>query len=124
MTKNETDAAWESAEYNTKRAEKAELECDKLRQERDYYRKDNDRLINALAIEHSESQRLREAFSGAAALQEENERLRKLMVRLYNSGYSAGHDATVEGGFVDILPADMDTYHAEEVAEWLDGAMK
>ena len=37
----------------------------------------------------------------------------------YNSGYHAGHHYTVEGGYVDIHSSDMDTYHAEEVAELL-----
>ena len=54
---------------------------------------------------------------------EEIDRLRARVARLdyaavhiYNSGYHAGHHDTVEGGYVDIHPGDMDTYHAEEVA--------
>jgi len=39
------------------------------------------------------------------------------LVRAYNAGYMAGHHDTVEGGFVDIHPSDMDTYHADVVAE-------
>jgi hypothetical protein len=39
--------------------------------------------------------------------------------RLYNSGYAAGHHHTVEGGFVDVLPVDFDSYHADEVREIL-----
>ena len=42
-----------------------------------------------------------------------------LMVRLYNQGYHAGHHDTVEGGYVDIFTCDMDTYHADVVAEIL-----
>ena len=45
--------------------------------------------------------------------------LRDGAVHIYNSGYHAGHHATVEGGYVDIHSSDMDTYHAEEVAELL-----
>lgn len=40
-------------------------------------------------------------------------------VHIYNSGYHAGHHDTVEGGYVDIHPSDMDSYHAEEVSELL-----
>jgi hypothetical protein len=39
------------------------------------------------------------------------------MVRIYNSGYCAGHNDTVEGGYVDIHRDDMETYHAETVEE-------
>jgi hypothetical protein len=52
-------------------------------------------------------------------LQAENERLRLLMVRIYNSGYHAGHHDTVEAGYVDIHDCDMDTYHAETVEDIL-----
>lgn len=53
----------------------------------------------------------------ARELERENTRLRKLAVRLYNSGYHAGHHDTVEAGYVDIFDCDMDTYHAETVEE-------
>ena len=43
--------------------------------------------------------------------------LRSLVARIYNSGYHAGHHDTVEGGYVDIFSVDMDTYHADVVAE-------
>lgn len=46
--------------------------------------------------------------------------LREAVVHVYNSGYLAGHHDTVEGGYVDIHSNDMDTYHAEEVAEFLN----
>lgn len=49
----------------------------------------------------------------------EVEALRGAAVHLYNSGYHAGHHDTVEGGYVDIHSNDMDSYHAEEVAELL-----
>lgn len=45
--------------------------------------------------------------------------LREAAVHIYNSGYSAGHHYTVEGSYVDIHSSDMDSYHAEEVAELL-----
>ena len=46
-------------------------------------------------------------------------RLEEATVHIYNSGYHAGHHDTVEGGYVDIHPSDMDSYHAEEVSELL-----
>ena len=45
--------------------------------------------------------------------------LKDAAVHIYNSGYHAGHHYTVEGGYVDIHSNDMDSYHAEEVAELL-----
>jgi len=42
-----------------------------------------------------------------------------LLVRLYNQGYHAGHEDTVEACFVPIYHTDMDTYHADVVAEIL-----
>jgi hypothetical protein len=54
-----------------------------------------------------------------ASLQAENAKLRKATIRLYNSGYHAGHHDTVEGGYTDILQCDMDTYHDDVVAEIL-----
>jgi len=43
-----------------------------------------------------------------------------LMVRLYNHGYMAGHQDSVESAFVLIHHTDMDTYHADVVAEILE----
>ena len=43
-----------------------------------------------------------------------------LMVRLYNQGYHAGHEDTVESCFMPIHHTDMDTYHADVVAEILE----
>ena len=45
-------------------------------------------------------------------------------VHIYNSGYHAGHHDTVEGRYVDIHPSDMDSYHAEEVAELREALAK
>jgi poly-gamma-glutamate capsule biosynthesis protein CapA/YwtB (metallophosphatase superfamily) len=45
--------------------------------------------------------------------------LKAATVHIYNSGYHAGHHYTVEGGYTDIHSSDMDSYHAEEVAELL-----
>ena len=53
------------------------------------------------------------------ALKAELAALKDAAVHIYNSGYHAGHHCTVEGGYVDIHSSDMDTYHAEEVAELL-----
>jgi len=40
-------------------------------------------------------------------------------VSLFNAGYAAGHEDTVEARYTHILDCDKDTYHAEDVAEWL-----
>ena len=53
------------------------------------------------------------------ALRAELAVLKTAAVHIYNSGYHAGHHHTVEGGYVDIHSNDMDSYHAEEVAELL-----
>ena len=42
-----------------------------------------------------------------------------LAVRIYNSGYMAGHHDTVEGQFTDIHRSEMDTYHDDIVGELL-----
>lgn len=43
-----------------------------------------------------------------------------LLIRIYNTGYKAGHHYTVEGGYADIFECDMETYHAEEVEEMVE----
>ena len=45
------------------------------------------------------------------------EELNRLAIYLYNSGYHAGHEDTVEGGYTDVYPCDMHTYHDDIVAE-------
>lgn len=40
-----------------------------------------------------------------------------LMVRIYNQGYHAGHEDTVEACFTPIHHTDMGTYHADVVGE-------
>lgn len=44
-------------------------------------------------------------------------KMESVVVHVYNTGYHAGHNDTVEACYVDIFTADIDTYHAEEVAE-------
>lgn len=44
----------------------------------------------------------------------------ELHVYLYNSGYMAGHNDTVEGCFTDIHQSDMKTYHADVVKDILE----
>ena len=39
----------------------------------------------------------------------------KLSVRLYSQGYGRGHDDTVEGVYIDVLPCDEETYFRDEV---------
>ena len=41
-----------------------------------------------------------------------------LLVRLYNAGYCAGHNDTVEGQYMDIHREEVDTYHEEIVGEF------
>lgn len=55
----------------------------------------------------------------AMNVQRKYDALKDAAVHIYNSGYHAGHHYTVDGGYVDIHSNDMDTYHAEEVAELL-----
>lgn len=45
------------------------------------------------------------------------DRLRRLMIRLYNAGYKAGHHYTVEGGYVDVFDCDREEYHEDVVEE-------
>lgn len=40
--------------------------------------------------------------------------------RLYNAGYNAGHNDTVEGDYTQVLGVDADTYHSDVVTEFLD----
>jgi len=43
--------------------------------------------------------------------------LLRMAMRLYNSGYHAGHHDTVEAGYVDIHGCDMENYHEDEARE-------
>ena len=47
-----------------------------------------------------------------------------LMVRLYNHGYMAGHQDSVASAFVLIHHTDMDSYHADVVAEILQANVR
>jgi len=40
-----------------------------------------------------------------------------LFIQLYNAGYSAGHNDTVDGYYTDILPIDADKYHKDIVID-------
>lgn len=42
-------------------------------------------------------------------------------VEVYNHGYQAGHNDTVEGGFTPVHYTDLQTYHEDEVMELLEG---
>ena len=42
------------------------------------------------------------------------------VVHIYNAGYMAGHNDTVEGCFTNIYNEDMNTYHSKIVFELLD----
>ena len=50
-------------------------------------------------------------------LRAENEALKANSVHLYNLGYHAGHNDTVEACYMHIVAADMETYHSDVVAE-------
>lgn len=52
-----------------------------------------------------------------AALAAENSGLKADQVRIFNSGYQRGHEATVEGYYIDIHQNDITTYHEDIVAE-------
>jgi len=43
----------------------------------------------------------------------------KFSTHIYNCGYIAGHNDTVEGTFTDIYTQDMNTYHDDIVNELL-----
>ena len=60
----------------------------------------------------------RELQERANDLTAERDAALKLLVRAYTQGYMRGHNDTVEGGYVDVLPCDEDSYFAEDVAEW------
>jgi len=64
-------------------------------------------------------QRIEELEAKNRRLQAENKRLKRLAVYIYNSGYSTGHEDTVEGRYTDVLPVDFDTYHEDVVADIL-----
>lgn len=60
---------------------------------------------------------LANAESKCRELAAENAALKADHVRIFNSGYQRGHEATVEGYFVDIHQNDITTYHEDIVAE-------
>lgn len=68
--------------------------------------------VNKLAQE--ETEKLAHERNALAA---ENAALKADHVRIFNSGYQRGHEATVEGYFVDIHQNDITTYHEDIVAE-------
>ena len=77
-------------------------------------------LVSELKAERDALQRLADCRAEQrGALVAQVERLRGLSIRIYNTGYGVGHNDTVEGGYTDIHHSDMDSYHAEEVAELL-----
>ena len=60
----------------------------------------------------------RDAYSNEnGELRERVAALEEQQVWLYNQGYRAGHNDTVEGCYTDVFPCDMTTYHADDVAE-------
>ena len=71
--------------------------------------------VNKLAQE--ETEKLAHERNTLAA---ENAGLKSDQVRIFNSGYQRGHEATVEGYYVDIHQNDMTTYHEDIVAEILE----
>jgi len=43
--------------------------------------------------------------------------LEELLTETYNAGYMAGHHDTVEGGYIDINPDDLNSYHSDVAEE-------
>lgn len=60
---------------------------------------------------------LANAESKCRELAAENAGLKADQVRIFNSGYQRGHEATVEGYYVDIHQNDITTYHEDVVVE-------
>jgi hypothetical protein len=54
-----------------------------------------------------------------ATLQDENAKLRKVLIKVYNLGYHSGHEHTVEGCYTHIYSCDMYEYHDDIVADIL-----
>lgn len=63
------------------------------------------------------SVQLANAESKCRELAAENAGLKADHVRIFNSGYQRGHEATVEGYYLDIHQNDITTYHEDVVAE-------
>ena len=74
--------------------------------------------IENLQLQNEElTVQLANAESKCRELAVENAGLKADQVRIFNSGYQRGHEATVEGYYVDIHQNDMTTYHEDIVAE-------
>lgn len=43
-----------------------------------------------------------------------------LLTEFYNEGYHAGHEDTVEGCYINILPVDMQTIHLDVVMDGIE----
>lgn len=73
----------------------------------------NDETVKAIANCISVLQELTAKLKQA---QEPDPQL-KQATRLYNQGYMAGHEDTVEAVFTPLVDADMETYHSDVVEE-------
>lgn len=69
------------------------------------------------AAETDMAVQLANAESKCRELAAENGGLKADQVRIFNSGYQRGHEATVEGYYVDIHQNDITTYHEDVVVE-------
>ncbi|EPM5596661.1 hypothetical protein ACTNF7_000844 [Citrobacter braakii] len=69
------------------------------------------------AAEADMAVQLANAESKCRELAAENGGLKADQVRIFNSGYQRGHEATVEGYYVDIHQNDITTYHEDVVVE-------
>ena len=97
---------------------------DRVKQSESIYREEFAKSVEACAWMHEDKTLgitigARITVDGVLALKRQRDNLRSLMVRIYNSGYHAGHHDTVESQYVDIHDCDMDTYHSETVADIL-----
>ena len=95
---------------------------DRVKQCESIYREEFTKAVEACAWMHEDKTLgitigARLTIDGVLALKRQRDNLRLMMVRIYNSGYHAGHHDTVESAYVNIRNCDMDTYHAGIVAE-------
>jgi len=66
----------------------------------------------------------KELLTALAAAEREVDALKSHSVYLYNVGYGAGHNDTVEGCYTDVFPVDAHTYHDDIVGGLLDELLK
>ena len=68
------------------------------------------------------SESIGEVNSAAADLERSQicENLMPLFIHLYNAGYMAGHNDTVESCFTHVTPSEIETYQSDVVSDLVD----